>query len=85
MSQLDLFGPPGSATDTSDGPWPVTSAQSTPAPPRPPTARELMAALRRDLDTLAGPPQYIAGGDRAFYEERIAYYRQALTGRGDEV
>ena len=36
----------------------------------------LMEALRRDLDTLAGPETYIC--DREFYEIRIADYRRRL-------
>ena len=36
----------------------------------------LMAALRRDLDTLAGPKAYVS--ERELYEERIADYRRRL-------
>ena len=37
----------------------------------------IMLALRRDLATLAGPPEYVC--DRAFYESRVAGYRAMLS------
>ena len=35
-----------------------------------------MEALRRDLDTLAGPAKYVA--EREFYEDRVKQYRDML-------
>ena len=39
----------------------------------------LMEALRRDLATLAGPPEYIGPGTRELLEDRITDYRRRLT------
>jgi hypothetical protein len=36
----------------------------------------IMLALRRDLATLSGPPEYVC--EREFYESRIAGYREML-------
>lgn len=36
----------------------------------------LMDALRRDLDTLSGPPEYVE--DRPLLEYRVAEYRRVL-------
>lgn len=47
------------------------------------TLRErLLEALRRDVDTLAGPALYVA--ERELYEERIADYRARLLELGEE-
>jgi hypothetical protein len=64
VNQLDLFGEP-------ETPAPTPAFKRT-------REAEIMEALKRDLATLAGPPEYIAGGDRAFYEERVASYRAML-------
>jgi hypothetical protein len=37
----------------------------------------IMLALRRDLATLTGPPEYVC--DRQFYEDRVAGYRAMLS------
>ena len=70
MNQLDLFG-----GDAAPVPNPGTIEPGMGTRSR---ADRLLEALKRDLATLAGPPEYIAGGDRAFYEERVASYRAML-------
>jgi hypothetical protein len=67
VAQLDLFGEP----EASPAPAPDPAFKQT-------RSDRLLEALKRDLATLAGPPEYIAGGDRAFYEERVASYRAML-------
>ena len=47
------------------------------------TLRErLLDALRRDVDTLAGPQKYVS--ERSLYEERISDYRRRLEELGEE-
>lgn len=64
MNQLDLFAGEPEAP-------PVCVFKQT-------RRAAILEALRRDLATLAGPPEYIAAGDRAFYEDRVASYREML-------
>ena len=40
-----------------------------------------MEALRRDLDTLAGPDKYVS--EREFYEDRVKGYRDMLKEESD--
>lgn len=58
-----------------------------------PSIADLIEQIKRDVDVLAGPPEYYAGDLKAFFEERIAKaralvqklegeerYRDAITG-----
>lgn len=70
LSQLDLFGDPEPAPRAS-----VPDEQDA-----------LLEALKRDLDTLAGPPRVpwpCPEADRPLYEGRIADYRARLRSMVD--
>lgn len=73
MSQLSLFEDPA--------PAPVAEVVPTATGLR----ARLMEALRRDVDSLSGPPEYIAGeGIKALLEERVADYRRRLAALEEE-